>query len=91
MSRYNDIDTVSFTDKNGNSFPVKDIRPIPSNPVALSIPITNETDIDEVSSRADIYGDLAEDQTYRIFDANIVNLTESNFDVNSLPELKIPV
>ena len=91
MSRYNDIDIIIFTDKNGNSFPVKDIRPIPSNPIALSVVITNETDIDEVASRSDIYGDLAEDQTSRIFDANIIKLTENNFDVSKLSELKIPV
>ena len=90
MSRYNDIDTISFTNKDGNSFPVKDIRPIPSESIELSVPVAGDIFIDEVVSRSDIYGDLAEDQTYRVFDANIVKLVESDFNISALVELKVP-
>ncbi len=89
--RYNDIDTISFTDSNGNSFPIKDIRPIPSEPISFTVDPIGNVDIDEIASRRGVYGDLAEDQSYRIFDANSVELMESNFDASMLSEIKIPL
>jgi len=89
--RYLDIDTISFTDKDGNTFPVKDIRPIPVEATSLSIPPNSATMLDEVASRSQVYGDLGEDQTYRIFDANTTLLLENNFNVSKLAEIKIPL
>ncbi len=89
--RYLTIDTISFTNKDGNTFPVKDIRPIPEEPVSLSIPVVDETMLDEVASRSDVYGEFGEDQTYRLFDANVTKLLENNFDVSKLAEIKIPL
>ena len=91
MSRYNDIDTITFTNKDGNSFPVKDIRPIPVEPVGVVVSVVGDTFIDEVSSRPEIYGDLGEDQSYRIFDANVIKLVENDFNVVGLNELKVPI
>ena len=89
--RYLEINTISFTNKDGNTFPVKDIRPIPSESVSLALPVVDETMLDEIASRSDIYGEFGEDQTYRIFDANVVKLLENNFDVSKLAEVRIPL
>jgi len=89
--RYLTIDTISFTDKDGNTFPVKDIRPIPSEPVSLAVPVVAETMLDEVASRNGVYGEFGEDQTYRLFDANVTKLLENNFDVSKLAEIKVPL
>ena len=89
--RYFDIETVSFNDKNGRIVPVKDIRPIPDNQINFEIKSKDLDTLDEVSSRSDIYGPGSEDQSYKIFDANIIKLFESNFDLTKIRRLKIPV
>ncbi len=89
--RYLGIDTISFTNKHGKTLPDKDIRPIPSEPVSLALPVIEETMLDEVASRSEIYGEFGEDQTYRLFDANVTKLLENNFDVSKLAEVKIPL
>lgn len=89
--RYNNIDIISFTNNNGDSFPIKDIRPIPSEPISFSVVPVGDVDIDEIASRKNVYGDLAEDQSYRIFDANVVELVENEFDASKLSEISIPL
>jgi len=91
MPRYSDVDTISFEDLNGNLFPVKDIRLISTQTLAFEID-KNENDLlDEISSRREVYGDFGEIQSWRIFDINIVKLTEVNFDIRKLKRIKIPV
>jgi len=91
MPRYSDVDTISFEDLNGNLFPVKDIRLISTQILAFEID-KNENDLlDEISSRRDVFGDFGEIQSWRIFDLNIVKLTEVNFDIRKLKRIKIPV
>ena len=89
--RYNSIDNITFTDYNGDSFLLKDIRPIPNEAISFSINPSGDIDLDEVASRKEVYGDLAEDQSYRIFDANIVKLVENDFNNKMLNEIKIPL
>lgn len=91
MSRYVNIDTISFTDKNEQSFPVKDIRPISDEPIAFTLPVSGAKLLDEIASRQDVYGNFGEGQSHRIFDANIVKLMESKFDLTKLKELNIPL
>jgi hypothetical protein len=44
--------------------------------------------LDELVCR--YYGDDMESECYKIFDENIVELTEANFDVSKLRSLRIP-
>ncbi len=91
MPRYQDVDTVIFTDINGKKYPVKDIRPISSQTQAFEIDIKEGDLLDEVASRKEIYGDFAENQAWRIFDLNIVELAQVNYDMSKIKKLKIPI
>lgn len=89
--RYFDIDTVSFNDTNGRVVPIKDIRPIPVQQINFEI-VTKEFDtLDEIASRKEIYDEGSEDLSYKIFDANIIELFEAEFDMAKIRRLKIPV
>lgn len=91
MPRYNNVETIVFTNYQGKQFPVKDIRLISTQTVSFEID-KSETDLlDEVASRKSVYGDFGENQSWRIFDLNIVKLTENNFDVTKIRKLKISV
>ncbi len=89
--RYLSIYTVSFTDINGNQFPVKEIREFQTLQVGVTIPIEAGTQLDEFISRQDFYGDDAEDLTFALFDANRVALTENNFDLSKIKKLDVPL
>lgn len=90
MSRYIGVDTITFTDVNSNSFPVKDVREITSEPVGFEIDTKENDLLDEVASRKEVFGEFGELQSYRIFDLNIIKLTEANFDMTKIKKLKIP-
>jgi hypothetical protein len=89
--RYFDIETVSFNDKNGRVVPVKDIRPIPEQAENFEIKIKSGDLLDEIASRTNIYGEGSEDQAYKIFDANIIEIFESGFDLSKIRRLRIPL
>lgn len=91
MARYISVDTVIFTDHNGNQFPVKDIREIPTEQTEFEVDVTEGDLLDEVASRKEVFGDFGEVQSYRIFDLNIVKLTEVNFDMTKIKSLKVPI
>ena len=90
MPRFRAIEAVSFRDKNGNTFPVKLQRPIETQEYAFTQPIPTATQLDEVASRINVFGDNGETQSWRIFDLNIIVLTEAGFDMTKIRELKIP-
>jgi hypothetical protein len=89
--RYVDIETVVFTDVDGNDNPVKDIREISDQVQSFEIDVKESDSIDEIASRSSVYGESGELQSYKIHDLNIVKLVENNFDVGKLKRLKIPV
>lgn len=88
--RFVNIDTVVFTDINGNNYSVKDFRTLPSYQTAFVLPINSSDMIDEIASRDEVYGEFAEDQCYKIFEANVLKLTEYDFNLSQLRELIIP-
>ena len=91
MPRYANVETITFTDINGNSYPVKDVREISTQTLSFKID-KNENDLlDEIASRREVYGDFGEVQSWRIFDLNIVEFTEKNFDLTKINRVKIPV
>lgn len=89
--RYINIGTVSFTNKNGITVPVKEIRPIPEEPILFELKISNDAELDEIASRSDVYGEDFEDQAFRIFDANIVAIVENGYDLSKIRKLGIPL
>jgi len=91
MPRYINVDTITFTDVNGNSYPVKDTREISNQVLSFEIDKKENDLLDEVVSRRNVYGDFGEMQSWRAFDLNIVKLTESNFDMTNINKIKIPI
>lgn len=91
MPRFADVETINFTAADKTTYPVKDSRSISDQVLSFEID-KNENDLlDEVASRQEVYGNFGEIQSWRIFDLNIVKLTESNFDLTKINRLKIPI
>jgi len=89
--RYIDVDTVTFTDINGKSYPVKDRRDISTQALAFEMDVKEGDLLDDIASRREVFGDFGEVQAWRIFDLNIVRLTEVGFDIDKIKKMKIPL
>lgn len=90
MPRFIPIQTVSFTDKNGNTYPVKVRREIEVQPIRLTLNILGDEDIDEIVTRVGSFGEFSEYRSYQVVDANIVRLKEVRFDMSKIRKLRIP-
>lgn len=89
--RYYNIDTIPFTNAQGITVPIKDKRPIINEAISFEIGKTSEDELDEIASRASVYGEDAEDQSYRLFDANIVQIVENGYDLSKVRKIKVPL
>lgn len=89
--RFLDVDTVTFTDINGKQYPVKDRREISTQVQAFEIETKSNDLLDEVASRKEVYGDNGEVHAWRIFDLNIAELTQVDFNMTKIKKLKIPL
>lgn len=89
--RYYSIDDIEFTTLEGETYIVKDMRRYPDYSTLSNYDIQKGEDIDEIISRQDFYGDNQESISYIVVDHNIVKLFESQFDLDKLRTLKIPV
>jgi hypothetical protein len=87
--RYQNVETVVFTNINGISFSVKDMRDIPIQNIKKTIDYGGGP-LDEIVSRQDVFGEYSEDQSYRIFEANLVSIFDAKFDMKKVKRLKIP-
>lgn len=87
--RYMDIDIITFEDSNGISYPIKDIRPIPSLPVIFTITKRENEFIDEIVTRDDIYGTGREGDSFKVYDANAIKMVEKRFDFTKIKRLKV--
>lgn len=86
----NDIPITVF-DFFGRQLPIKDIKDIAQYTNFINVDVSTESTIDEVCVRNDIYGEQTEDQSYKIFEANIVELTDNNFSMSVIKSLRIPL
>ena len=91
MPRYIDVDTIVYTDINRKSYSVKDAREISNQTLGFTIDVKKGNLLDEIASRKQIYGDNGESQAWKIFDINIAELAEVDFDIDQLKRLKIPI
>jgi hypothetical protein len=88
--RYTNIETITFTDIDGKSTAVKDMRLIPPQTIVKTISVIGSIELDEIASRKDIYGDGGENLSYKIFEANLLEIAERRFDLSRIRSLKIP-
>ena len=89
--RYNTVDDIVYTDKNGTNYTVKDRREIPEYETGLIIKNEKNLFLDELASRPEYFGDNSEDLMYVIVDHNVEKITENNFNLSMLKEIKIPI
>ena len=89
--RYNTVPDITFKDINGNSFPIKDIRPIREFETALQIDLKKGDFLDEIVSRKENYGDGQEDLTFTVVDHNIVKIVEAGWDLSKLKKINLPI
>jgi len=77
-----------------NSVPILPMLEIDTTTVGdiiTTVPCNANTKLDEIASRGNIYGEGMEAESYKIFNENIVNIVEYNFDLSKLKSLRIPV
>ena len=85
-----DTPNTTFTDQNGNTVAIKNIKIIPSYSTQVSIPTDPNDTIDEIATRQSVYGDGMEMYAWKIFEANIIKLLEAQFDMSKIKSLDIP-
>lgn len=88
--RYNTIETITFTDIDGTNYAVKDIRPIEELTTSVILNIDESTMFDELATRKNVFGEGNEALAYKIFDLNVLALTELDFDSTKLRKIRIP-
>jgi hypothetical protein len=86
----NEIEPVIFEYFNKN-YPIKDIRDIPEYANFVTVDVSIESMLDEICTRNDVYGENTEDQSYKIFEANIVKITDADFSLSRIKTLRIPM
>lgn len=89
--RFLDTPTIIFTDVNGNSYPVKDIRPISKFKTMMNLNVKTGDLPDEIMSRNEFYGAGGEDFAWALVDHNCVAFADANFDISKIKTLNIPV
>lgn len=89
--RYEAVDNVSFTNKDGKTVNIKDMREYPDYQTITSIKIQDIDKVDEIASRDEIYGEDAEGEAYKIVDHNIIKFLENDFDMSKIQRINIPL
>jgi hypothetical protein len=82
---------ITFNDDFGNQFPIHDRKDIETMQIAKKESIPYGTDLDELASRVDMYGDGSEDLMSVIVEANVIKFAENNFEMTNIKEVDIPV
>lgn len=88
---FDDVAIISFNDELGNTFPVRDKKDIGTYQTATIIDNIQGSMLDDIASRQEIYGDGSEDLSYILFEANIIDIVENDFDEGKLKKLIIPI
>lgn len=90
--RYQNADDEIFTTPDGLQVTLKEKLPLVDKAVnTVTVDCNAETALDEIASRNDVYGEGMESEDYKIFDENIRELKEANFDLSRIKTLRVPV
>jgi hypothetical protein len=85
------IDTISFSNNDGNTYAIKDIKIIPTYGNTKNIQISENMLLDEICVDKNVYGEGKEDFSYKIFESNVMALAESGYNLNKIKTLRIPI
>ena len=89
--RYQLVDIIVFRNTQGKSITIRSMREYPEYTDSMNIKVRSDDEIDEIASRQEIYGDEGEMESYKIFDANIINIFDAGFDISKLNKVRIPL
>ncbi len=89
--RFNNVEIITFNNQNGNSFPVRDTKPIQIFEAGLNLKVEKGMELDEVISRSTIFGDDNEDLSWAVVDHNVVKFMEADFDLSRIKKINIPL
>jgi len=90
MSRYITVDDITFVDASGKNVKMKDRREIEQSELKLTLSILADDDLDEIASRPSVFGSNGEILTYRLFDQNVIEIVEGDFELTR-NTIKVPV
>jgi hypothetical protein len=85
------VANIVFTDTNGRTYTIKDIRPIVPAATYFEIAKTSNDMLDSVACKPEVFGDGGEDKVYKLFDQNAVAIVDANFDITQLRKIRIPI
>lgn len=88
---FDNVGIISFNDEDGNLYAVRDIKPMGTYQTGMIVDVPQKTDMDEIVSRKEYYGDDTEDLSYMVVEQNIVELTEANFELGAVKKIDIPI
>jgi len=89
--RYLNSPTFNFTDINGNTYSLYQMREIPAYQISGVIPKLDQEDFDEIFTRPEIAWDNMEGAVFQLHEANIVAILDAKFDYSKLRSIKVPV
>ncbi len=89
--RYIGIEDIEFTDINGNTVVVKDMREYSDYNLMAIIKINENDMLDEIACRDEVYGEGNESMSYAIFEMNREKITENDFSLSKIKSLMIPM
>lgn len=75
----------------GKDYAIKDMKDIEEYTNFINLDINNESTLDEICVRPDVYGENTEDYSYKLFEANVVALMDNDFDMTKIKSLRIPL
>lgn len=88
--RYQEIEDITYIDKNNKEYTVKDMRIFQDYPMLFIIDIFEDDSLDEIASRKEIYGDGAESEAYKIFEHNRIKIVDNRMNLDGIKTLEIP-
>ena len=88
--RWLGIPTATFTDINGVSRLVHDMKPIEVFTAVTVISRNASEDFDEIASRDTVYGPGGEANSYKLDEANIVDIFDNLLNYDVLSKIKVP-
>jgi hypothetical protein len=89
--KYQTADIIQFEYQIDKYVPIRETVAIGTYPQTMKINLKQGDILDEISSRTDVYGDNAENQSYLIFEANVIAIVDSKFDLSKIKSLKVPI
>lgn len=84
------VPIVSFVDADGKTRSVREITDLESYTTIVNLKNLKGNMPDEIVTRRDYAGENAEDLTYRLIEANIVELFDNGLDFSKINPVRIP-